>query len=453
MFHKLADVVQRELGLEMDKSQQRADWAGEITAEMKEYAAEDSRVLPSLVETLETKIEATGLKKVAEIEHRSLPALVWLSGAGVPFDSEGWRQRLGELDKDQETLKEKLTELAPEKPDGGFWNWNSSVQILKAFELVGVNLEDAKAETLCRHELPLTKTLLSYKEVSKMLSTYGNKLLEQVEEERIYASWRQMGAGTGRMACSSPNLQNLPPEVRGYVRAPEDRMLVRADYSQIELRIAARISGDERMLEAFAAGEDIHTITARSLTSKKEVTKEERKLAKAVNFGLLFGMKPAGFRHYARNNYGVEMSVGQAERYWRDFFETYPTLKAWHDEEYLALKKGSTETRTLSGRRRTGVAKFPERLNSPVQGTGADGIKLALALLWERRGECPGATPILVVHDEIVIECDEDRAGDAARWLEKSMVDGMEDLLNAPDLEGPHVPVEVDTEVGKTWVN
>lgn len=108
------------------------------------------------------------------------------------------------------------------------------------------------------------------------------------------------------------------------------------------------------------------------------------------------------------------MSQSEAEGYWQSFFDTYTGLRAWHDQEYRELKRGSTQTRTLSGRRRTGIDRLTERLNSPVQGTGADGIKLALALLRERRGECPEAVPILVVHDEIVLECDEGAAEEAA---------------------------------------
>ena len=150
-----------------------------------------------------------------------------------------------------------------------------------------MKLSDTKGETLARSEHPLAKTLLEYRKTSKLVGTYGPNLLEFVEDGRIYGSWWQNGAGTGRMASSSPNLQNLPPEVRRYVKAPEGRRLVIADYSQIELRIAAKISRDKMMLAAFANGEDIHTITARSLTGHEEVTKQERKIAKAVNFGLL----------------------------------------------------------------------------------------------------------------------------------------------------------------------
>ena len=206
------------------------------------------------------------------------------------------------------------------------------------------------------------------------------------------------------------------------------------------------------MLGAFAEGQDVHEITARGLTGREEVSKEERKLAKAMNFGLLYGQGDEGLRNYARDKYGVEMTRQEAERYWQDFFETYPGLKTWHDREYRDLKKyGNTETRTLTGRRRTGVIELNKRLNSPVQGTGADGLKLALALLYERRGECPGAVPILAVHDEIVVECDEGDAKKVEAWLEKAMVDGMDGVLNAPDVERLRVPVEVEVRSGRSW--
>ena len=437
--HKLKDVVRRELGEELDKEQQKADWGGELTDQMLPYSAKDAEVLPPLQEKLAAKVEAAALKRIVEIEHRALPAMVWMANAGVHFDVEGWRTHLGQVEEEKNRLRLELKKQAPDHPEGKEWNWNSWQQVLEAFGLLGVTLPDTKEETLSRCDHPLARALLQYRRTAKVLGTYGTSLLEKVEEDgRIYPSWWQMGAGTGRMACSNPNLQNLPPEARKHVDAPEDRVLVKADNSQIELRIAAKISADEKMLRAFAEGQDIQTITARNITGKEQVSEEDRKLAKAVNFGLLYGMGPGGLHHYARGSYGVEMTAREAERYWRGFFETYPGLKAWHDREWRALKKGSTETRTLAGRRRTGVTKLTEKLNSPVQGTGADGLKLALAYLWERRHECPTARPILAVHDEIVVEGDENDVEKVKAWLEKAMVDGMSEVVNFPGAGGPY---------------
>jgi DNA polymerase I-like protein with 3'-5' exonuclease and polymerase domains len=267
---------------------------------------------------------------------------------------------------------------------------------------------------------------------------------------RIYASWRQLRAATGRMACDHPNLQNIPRSgpLRSYIRAPEGRVFVIADYSQIELRIAAKISGDREMLSAYTEGRDLHTLTAQSLTGQEEVGKDDRKLAKAVNFGLLYGMGVKGLQSYALKSYGVEMSQEEASLYRRRFFETYPGLKRWHEEERWAWQHGDTETRTLTARRRTHVEKLTDRLNSPVQGTGADGLKLALTLLWERRDECPGAVPVLVCHDEVVVECDTDKAEEGKEWLLQAMKDGMAAVANVTE---PHIPIEVEASVSKTW--
>jgi DNA polymerase-1 len=139
------------------------------------------------------------------------------------------------------------------------------------------------------------------------------------------------------------------------------------------------------------------------------------------------------------------MSLEEAFLYRKRFFETYPGLKRWHDEERRAWQRGETETRTLTGRRRMDVERLTDSLNAPVQGTAADGLKLALALLWERRDECPGAVPVLVCHDEVVVECDVEKAAEAKAWLEGAMIEGMAEVL------GPDAPVLVEISVSDDW--
>jgi len=253
------------------------------------------------------------------------------------------------------------------------------------------------------------------------------------------------------MACDHPNLQNIPRSgpLRSYIRAPEGRSFVIADYSQIELRIAAKISRDQEMLGAYAEGRDLHTLTAQSLIGREEISRDDRKLAKAVNFGLLYGMGAQGLRSYALRSYGVEMSLEEAVLYRRRFFETYPGLKRWHDNERRAWQRGETETRTLIGRRRMDVERLSDRLNAPVQGTGVDGLKLALTLLWERRGKCPSAVPVLVCHDEVVVECEAGQEAEAKEWLVQAMKDGMDAVMSGTD-EVP-VPVEAEARIARSW--
>jgi DNA polymerase I len=203
------------------------------------------------------------------------------------------------------------------------------------------------------------------------------------------------------------------------------------------------------MLSACAEGRDLHTLTARSLTRRDGISKDERKLAKAVNFGLLYGMGAKGLQSYALKSYGVEMSLEEASVYRRRFFATYPGLKKWHDDERRAWHRGDAEPRTLTGRRRMDVQRLTDRLNTPVQGTGADGLKLALALLWERKDECPGTVPIIACHDEVVNECEAKRAADARAWLEKAMIEGMEAVLNGTD--EVHVSVEAEARIARNW--
>jgi DNA polymerase-1 len=267
------------------------------------------------------------------------------------------------------------------------------------------------------------------------------------------------------MSCTDPNLQQVPrePEYRRCFAARPGRVLVKADYSQVELRIAAKIADEPAMIAAYQSGQDLHALTAAAVLGKpvEAVTKADRQLAKAVNFGLLFGMGWKSLKVYAQANYGVTLTDDEARRYRDAFFRAYPKLKSWHRRvgghvENLFKKDPAAthETRTLAGRRRvlpvakgTAERRYPnvtEALNSPVQGSGADGLKMAISLLWERRPECPGVVPVLFCHDEIVLEAPAESAGRAADWLRTAMVDAMSALL-AP------VPVEVEVTVGRTW--
>jgi len=297
-----------------------------------------------------------------------------------------------------------------------------------------------------RDDDPLIPLLLEHREAAKQCGAFGRDFLRFVHPVtgRVHADYFQAGTAAGRMSCRNPNLQQMPrdPAYRACVRAPEGRVLVKCDYAAIEMRIAAEVAGDVRLVEAFDKGADVHRLTAAMLADKPEesVTKGERQLAKACNFGLLYGMGAPRLRGYAKFAYGVEMSDDEAAAYRDRFFDAYSGLRAWHRSQV----DGVVQTRTMAGRRRLGVEKFTEKLNSPVQGLGADGLKLALGLLHETRDEVPSAAPILAVHDEIVLECDHQDAERAREWLERCMREGMSELLK-------RVPVEVEGQIGRDW--
>ncbi|HKI35179.1 MAG TPA: DNA polymerase [Gemmataceae bacterium] len=446
-FHGLEETVTRELGRTLDKTEQKSDWSGSLTAEQLHYAALDAEVLLLLYDRLDTQVREAGMGKVADIENRCLPGMTWAASAGVGFDLEAWGALADEAAAEAEGLACDLDEAAPARPNYltkiGAFEWDSPNQVQEALLLLGYTLNSTDDDALAGVDHPLAALLRKYRSAHKLATTYGREWLgEALHGGRIYAGWQQLGADSGRMACKKPNLQNLPRDKR-YRRcfiAPPCRVLVKADYSQIELRIAAKVSGDSAMLAAYQAHEDLHALTSRHVLGVAEVTKEQRQLAKAINFGLLYGMGVKGFRAYALAQYDLHLTEEEAGRYREAFFKAYPGLRRWHN----SMSRRPIDTRTLAGRRRTNIERYTEKLNTPVRGTGADGLKLALALLWERRREVSGAIPVLVVHDEIVVECDTGQAEAVEVWLTRAMVDAMTPLIDP-------IPVEVEVKVGRTW--
>jgi hypothetical protein len=199
--HNLDSVVVRELGLQLDKTHQSSDWGGTLTPEMIEYAAKDVEVLLPLYDVLKAKIEEAGLTYVAEIEHRALPAVVWMSSAGVPIDADGWKEHARETEADAACLKDELDALAPEHPDGKEWNFGSPQQVRKAAKALGVDLPDTRDETLALYaqEHEFISALRNYRKASKLASTYGSGWLGNgyYRDGRVYASWRQLASAEG----------------------------------------------------------------------------------------------------------------------------------------------------------------------------------------------------------------------------------------------------------------
>jgi DNA polymerase I-like protein with 3'-5' exonuclease and polymerase domains len=363
-----------------------------------------------------------------------------------------------------------LESVCPPRPAPP-WNWASPVQVRQAFSLLGVAVGSTDDEALAGlhlHETPavagLAGALRTVRGLTKQVSTYGRGWEKYPTGGRVYTTWKQIGAETGRMASGAedsdwlcPNLQNLPGKKspngahRKCFRAPEGRGLVKADYSQIELRIAARISQDRALLDAYARGEDVHTLTARRMLGKDDVSKAERDLAKPVNFGLVYGQSATALRRNALKNYNLNLSEEQAVAFREAFFGAYPGVTAWHEALRLRvwrMQRGlePAEARTLDGRRMLvkGNVWHGKLANYAVQGTGGDLIKRALGLLWQRRGECPGALLVAVVHDEVVVECASGDVGAAGAWVRRAMLDAGAAVLG-------EVPCEVEVAYGPSW--
>ncbi len=447
----LAEVTARTLGIALDKTEQRSDWAGALSAAQLTYAARDAAVLLPLADRLEAELAAADLGRVAALEMRALPALVWLEQSGAPFDTDRWADLSDAAVAEQIRLEAELAAEAGALDlfGVGAVNWSSPAQVLRVLRGRGHTLthtDEATLQALADRE-PLARTLLAYREASRKATAYGITFAQDhvhPRTGRIHPDYLQLGAASGRMSCQRPNLQNIPrdPAYRACFRPGAGRVLVKADYSQIELRIAAELTGDTRMLQVYAHGEDLHTVTAAAVLDRAggAVTRADRQAAKALNFGLLYGMGAARLREHAASHYGVELTPSEAERFRAGFFMTYPGLRAWHRGQ----SGGTVDTRTLAGRRRLGVTSFTEKLNTPVQGSGADGLKAALALLWETRDRCPTAVPVFCVHDEIVVECDAAEAEAAQVWLVDAMRRGMASFLR-------RVPVEVEAKIGADW--
>jgi DNA polymerase-1 len=452
----LADLTQRYLGITLDKEEQRSDWARpELTDKQLAYAAADVLHLDALLDRLTGEIDKSRLTKTAEIERRCLPAWLWMATAGLPVDHGAWKVLAGKSRAERDRLLDELHRQAPQKPGelpgvGAGWNFDSQPQVKEMLHLLGFQVEDTKDETLAGIDHPVVALLRQYRFAKWLDGTYGATFLRFIDANgRVYANWVQTGNEAGRSSCKEPNLQQVPrqDDYRRAFVAPPGKVLIKADFAAAHLRIACCIAGEEKMLAAFREGKDLHRLTAASLLGKPEaeVTKQDRQLAKAVAFGLLYGMGAKTLRIYALQNYGVAMTLEEAKRHRSKFFETYPCLAAWHRRTAAECGKPG-EARSLANRRRLLDPKTPimHRLNSPVLGTEADAAKTALGLLWERKHECPGARPVAFIHDEILVEADADKANAAAAWLKAAMIEGMAPLIDP-------VPVEVEVRIGRTW--
>jgi DNA polymerase-1 len=456
--HSLKELAAK-VGIQLNKEHQTADWSGLLTWDMLRYAAMDAYAAYKVYLSQRERIAGEGLGRAMAIEMGALPAIAAMRAWGVGVDGEAvkrdWEAHLAEVRELEKELETYGREVEPSLNLGERLNWNRLELIKKVLHRQGLPADETNEEALAPYkDHPFVATLLKWREVTKRGKLLAGLLDPSRRGGRIYADWDALGAGTGRMTCSSPNLQQTPHELRAYIKPREGCVLVKADFSQIELRIAAALAKDRRMLQAFREGTDLHRLTASQVLSKPidRVAKEERQLAKALNFGLLYGMGAEGLKTYAATQYGVSLPLERATEYREKFFATYPGLAKWHRETGRTLREaksrgeGGIIVETLAGRKRW-VEGLTAALNTPVQGTGADGLKAAVAVLYKRlleRGLWGEVRIVLLVHDEVVVEAPIPLAIEATHLLTEAMREGMEAVVKG-------VPIEVEAGIYSDW--
>ncbi len=425
-------------------------------------AIADVQYVQALWAVLDARLRETdGAKLMYEIELPTARVLADMESFGFKIDCDGLRQFGEALTKCEAEFAERIYTLA-----GETFNINSPKQLGEVlFDHLGLPAGkktktgySTNAETLerLRPFHPIIEDILDYRQVAKLRATYVDGLLRVADEKsRVHTSFNQTGTATGRLSSLEPNLQNIPIRTalgrelrRFFVPENSDYVLLDADYSQIELRLLADISGDETMIGAFASGEDVHTATACTVfgVEPEAVTLELRKRAKAVNFGIVYGIGDFSLAE----DLGIPRA--QAKRYIEDYLAAYPKIDAYlKNIIQTAYEQGYVTT--IFGRRRfipelagqnKNLRSFGERvaMNSPIQGSAADIIKIAMVRVDERlRALGLDARLILQVHDELIVEAHRDCADEALAVLR-------EEMEHAVALK---VPLDVDAKMGETW--
>ena len=428
------------------------------------YAAEDADITLRLHNTLWPQLEETkSLEKVyKELELPLLPVLSRMERNGVLLDVIMLAKQSKQLTQRLKELELEIYEIAGEEFNIGSPK-QLQVILFEKLELPIISKtpkgQPSTAESVLQelaNDYPLPKLILEYRSLSKLKSTYTDKLPQQVEPTtgRVHTSYHQAVAATGRLSSSDPNLQNIPVRteegrrIRQAFVAPSGYKMVAADYSQIELRIMAHLSGDKGLLDAFSQGLDVHSATAAEVfgVSVDEVSKDQRRSAKAINFGLIYGMSAFGLAKQ------LDISRPEAQEYVDLYFKRYPGVKEYMEQtKEKAKEDGFVET--VFGRRlylheinaKNGMRRqYAERtaINAPMQGTAADIIKLAMINLDKKieTGKLD-MRMIMQVHDELIFEIKESQVDDAIKLITNEME-------HAAKLS---VPLVVDVGIGINW--
>ncbi len=485
--HGLDALAKRQLDMNVSKEQQKSDWGAEyLSKEQLIYAAKDIEVLLELDQVLERKLRNAELSRAFKLECKALPAMAQMWRVGLPWNREELEQcRIDYEDDIKELGNEFIRELdndlppgkkLPRNEDGSFnlrakdqgskrlgtkkyagFNIKSSKQLLEKLELVlgykptnneGKPSVAKDALKNCAADSPTIQTLMTWKRREKR-----RQMIESIQDKMsddgfVRASYMQLGADTGRMSSIKPNNQQIPrdSEFRQCVQAPQGWKIVDADFSQMELRLAAALAKDKNMTAAFQRGEDLHDYTAEQMGC-------DRQIAKSANFGLLYGAGAEGLRKYAGSS-GVIMSNDEAVKIRDNWLTTYSGIRDWQREmNYLSRSTEGDEwpeTRVpVSNMRRFlkgDLNRTTVRCNTPIQGAGAAILKCALGNLWDKVKET-GEDKVRIaaaVHDELILLVKEDLADEWAEILKTTMENAEAKWLG-------DVPALAEVSIGDRW--
>lgn len=430
--------------------------------EATQYAAEDAELAMELKDILFERLKTEGLEDLYfNIEMPLIYVLTDMEEAGVKINKQRLEELSKEIDRELEIIESRIYNIAGES-----FNINSHQQLQKIlFEKLALKpLKKTKTgystgmdvlEELSKtHELPAE--ILNYRTLYKLKTTYVDALPRLIDKktERIHTSFNQTVTTTGRLSSSEPNLQNIPirgewgTKMREVFIAEKGNLLISADYSQIELRILAHISCDKGLIDAFNMDIDIHTKTASELfkTPKESVTEEMRRIAKTVNFGVVYGISPFGLSE------SLNITPKEAATYIEQYFKKHEGVKTYIDNT-IKMAKEKGYVKTLMGRKRpipeinshnANIRQQAERfaINTPIQGTAADLIKIAMINIWKKLKEKNLKTRIILqIHDELLFEVPEIELETAKELIKHEME-------NAISLA---VPLKIDIGWGKNW--
>jgi DNA polymerase-1 len=463
----LPALVFRYLGITLDKEPSNTfkDYGQTFQPYQLEYAGNDVSVLKLIRELQLPKIKKHGFEDVSRLEFEFTKAMCEMELNGIIFDADKQRGLIQETEVDRVKYGKEVSDILAECEDQttlfgvSLINIDSNVQLKKALNRYGLSLDSTAVDELGKHRgLPVIDSLLAYRKAQKFISTYGETLIAKINAitGRLHTRFTQM-VSTGRMSSSEPNLQNIPKKqkYRSCFIAADGYSLITADMAGAELRILGNMSADPIFIECFRDGIDLHTRTMAEIHGipLEQVSADMRNSAKAINFGLMYGLSKFGLAR------GLKITEKAAEQMMNKYFSRYRGVKKYLDKSAKEAVRNRCSV-SISGRKRfynlpeyhhpsyKDVAKAVERqgMNQPIQGGNADTIKQSMIYLVDRLEKSSyDARLLLTVHDEVVVEAKHEERYEVRKLVEQSLIDGFGRYFSL-------IPMETEGLLGPCWL-